>query len=849
MVDSSKFADFTEKAKQNIDQIKIGLLRHDKNPEDREFLNDISKSINSIKNAAEPVGVPRIIELCSNLEELINLIRDKKKELHHEIIITLAFCRDRISKLVFELETIQIERANVTDLVARIQKHIVDYKTIDEPEAEPVRTDADSAEAQENVSTDDEGTSLLPEEVVRKEYDKELFQIFIEQLQENISLLRTLTDSLADDPRKDIKLAQCSNIVGKLQSSTNYMGYEKLSEFYLQWIAQIEMKGVDLAIGTPLSFEFMDQKIKKIVGLFEEIQDIPADPAMIKTSEETPFQPPLSLENDDDEDPTGTESSQEMPSSMDTVGDEEFEDDMEPIAALDGVTSFDEDGPATSEDGQSSSPTKREPRAKKIIEIDGSFLEEEKESENYDEELFQIFVQQLQENLSQLQQLTDSFASEPNKSNIIDKCSNLVGKLQSSANYMGYERLAEYYLQWIAELEMTGVEQSLGSDISIDFMQEKIDRITGLFPEIGEKSSAQPVKRQTPEPPPLEQIAEPEAPVYDDLVDEDEEEEPLAEGIEPIAGLSDDEITESEKPEAAFVEEVRDPKVGEFSEAVDEKLESFFTDIQEPEGDDELETAFMEIASLSDDEVESSEEAVEFPAPTDGLDTLFGEDDDESLAEGIELIASVSDEELPGPEESSPALLQEDPVAETVEDNDGEFDNALNEQLESFFTGIVEPEADEKIDTGFMEGAAFSDEADEELLAAADEIPSPAGMTDEAEDTTTLIDEGFIEGIDAFFGTDESPEPKKADAVPDTSSIDIASFSNETDEKMFELVEEIPSPAAVMDEMSEEEPVTEADLKTDKAEDTTTSIAEGFIEDIDAFFSTDESSEPKKTDE
>ena len=56
MADSSKFADFTEKAKQNIEQIKIGLLRHDKNPQDREFLNDISKSIQSIRKAAIPDG-------------------------------------------------------------------------------------------------------------------------------------------------------------------------------------------------------------------------------------------------------------------------------------------------------------------------------------------------------------------------------------------------------------------------------------------------------------------------------------------------------------------------------------------------------------------------------------------------------------------------------------------------------------------------------------------------------------------------------------------------------------------------------------------------------------------------
>ena len=90
MADSSKIASFTEKAKQNLEQIKIGLLRHDKNPQDREFLNDISKSAHSIRKDAIPVGLPRIIELCQSLENLINLIKEEKKELHQEIIITIA---------------------------------------------------------------------------------------------------------------------------------------------------------------------------------------------------------------------------------------------------------------------------------------------------------------------------------------------------------------------------------------------------------------------------------------------------------------------------------------------------------------------------------------------------------------------------------------------------------------------------------------------------------------------------------------------------------------------------------------------------------------------------------------
>ncbi len=78
---------------------------------------------------------------------------------------------------------------------------------------------------------------------------------------------------------------------------------------------------------------------------------------------------------------------------------------------------------------------------------------------------------------------------------------------------------------------------------------------------------------------------------------------------------------------------------------------------------------------------------------------------------------------------------------------------------------------------------------------------------------------------------------------------EIAALNDEADEELFAAAEETPSPAGVMDEMSEEEPVTEADLETDEAEDTTASIDEGLVEDIDAFFSADESLEQKEADE
>lgn len=849
MVEPSQFANFIEKAKQNIDQIKFGLLRHDKNPKDREFLNDISKSINSIKNAAMPLGLSRIMDLCHNLDNLISLIREEKKELHQEIIIIIAACRDRFAKLIFELETVRMERSKVKDLVTRIQQLIDDYNKVELPETEAPLV-ADSTDEQERVLADGKESSLLPVEIINKEYDEELFQIFIEQLQENISLLRALTDTFADAPRKDMILSQCSNLVGKLQFSANYMGYERLAEFYLQWVAELEMAGVNLSMGTSFSLEFMDQNIRKIVDLFPEIKDQPADPATLNKNEKTPAPPPPVMETEDDEDLAATKELQELFSGMDEGEDEEFDDGQEPIAALSGVNSFDEEESAAAADDRKQSPATKESRGKKIIEIDGSFLEEEKESENYDEELFQIFVEQLQQNISQLQQLTDSFTSEPNKAKIIDKCSNLVDKLQSSANYMGYERLAEFYLQWIAELEMTGVEHSIGSDISFDFMRDKINRITGLFPEAGGTPSASsktgtaekaavPISEK-PQPRKEPVIEEPAAPVYDDLIEEDEEEEeepPLAEGVKPIAGIAIADAADDEEAETSLFAETADQEDGEFIEAVEEKLESFFADIGEPEENDELESSFMAIASLSEEDEDTSMTMTgEVSTPAALTDTLPADDENALSLEGIEQIAGISDEEAAESEKTVAALFGDEPVADTMETESTEFSDSLNEKLENFFTDMEGPE-EEDIDASLMEIASISDEPEEEQGTAEEEISAPAderedlfteeekesppleiaGISDlsadeatghgevEAADFSEAIDEKF----ESFFADIEEPE---GDEELETSFMEIASTGEEeTTEGPVKFTAEPPADDGLENlfEDEEEEPLAE----------------------------------------
>lgn len=745
MADSTKFAEFTKTAQGKLELVKSGLLRHEKNPGDREFINDILRSIRSIKNASLPQGLGRVSELCFHLENMLGLIRRNRVDIDKNIIDIITVGRDRLKKLVHEVDTMQQERATIKDLVKRI-------KSFEDSSAEEQTLETAPAleifQTELSVEEEEPDLSLLPDEIKNEEYDKELFQIFVDQMQENLSLLRSLTDNYPEDVNKAKTLAICSDLVGKLQTSANYMGYDALAAFYLQWIAELEMAGVDFSIGSPVSIEFMDANLRKITTLFPQINDVPAQSDLVKKARDAFKSPsPAKKEPLIPEESEG-ESFRDFFSDMDSEIDI-FDPDSDPVAALTGV----ESGPAKPSPEPAEPEPVRQARKKLAkaapVEIDAGFIEEEKESGAFDEELFQIFLQQLQENLSQLRSLTDSYPDRPNKSRVVDLCSNLVDKLQSSAHYMGYERLAEFHLQWIAELELAGVELALGNDISVVFMDEKIKKIAGLFPEVedvpADSSVMELLVEQSGQSSPGETGKEAPAPEHGEFKD-----------FFSTVAESESTIFSDEDPEKA----AEDAGVREAPAAIGNPSE----EINEEDFLDELnrQTAAGETAVAEENTSESEDD-----------DFLFGEFDEgeeESFEFDAEPIAALSEESIG--DEDIFAEPPEQPV-EPAENQEPEEDiEELFQETESRSADILEPDESGPESSGFEEDDDFftdfavEDEQFDISSSSIDAMSEEDGAPD-AEETDSetgrkaekpTIVKSAADDIEALFGDSEDEE-------------------------------------------------------------------------------------------
>ncbi|MEN8210058.1 MAG: Hpt domain-containing protein, partial [Candidatus Fermentibacteria bacterium] len=121
-IDLSLLQDFLVEAGEHLAEMESGLLQLEADPDGREILNDIFRSVHTIKGAAEFVGLERISELSHKLENLLELLRQGQEQVSRDIIDTLIEARDRISLLVEDLQRSQTEEAAVDDLVGRIAR-------------------------------------------------------------------------------------------------------------------------------------------------------------------------------------------------------------------------------------------------------------------------------------------------------------------------------------------------------------------------------------------------------------------------------------------------------------------------------------------------------------------------------------------------------------------------------------------------------------------------------------------------------------------------------------------------------------------------------------------------------
>ncbi len=466
MTDLSLLQDFVTETVEHLEEMEGNLLQLETDPDNREILNDIFRSVHTIKGAAEYLGMERIAELSHKLENLLDLMRRNERSAGRETIDLLMAARDRIGILTADLHQTQAEQADIEDLLLRIQSAGLVETTL-RPEDSTITTDAPPASTGGPSDTGPTG------EAYEEEHDEELFGIFLEQLQEGLEALQSWTDALvgADHSDRIEILGRCLEQMEPLRSSANYMGYGKLTALYEQWHlacqnARGRLDGGDDSFMPTFLSEDMQANIDEIATAFPRLKL--AGPA-----------PPVPTSGVQD-DPLGL-----MEATM-----AETHNNLSP-----------EEAPASPGEDDRPNPVNGEAASEDLLEALNLFSEDEAESNHFrltsdpesslDIALLQDFIAETVEHLGDMESSLLTLENDPGNRDVLNDIFRAMHTIKGAAEYMGMARIAElsHKLENLLDLMRQG-KCTINRDF-IDLLMAARDRIGILTADLHQTQAEQ----------------------------------------------------------------------------------------------------------------------------------------------------------------------------------------------------------------------------------------------------------------------------------------------------------------------------------------------------------------------
>ncbi|MGD9364607.1 MAG: Hpt domain-containing protein [Desulfobacteraceae bacterium] len=554
MSENSLLQDFITETGEHLEDTERNLLRLEQDPGDAETLNDIFRSVHTIKGSSEYLGMVRIAELSHKLESLLDQLRKGERSVDGAVIDLLMGCNDRIGALVGELDQHQAEQSSIDDLVSRLQQ----------------------ATEQAGLETETAATEDVDGSYGEDEYDEELFGIFTDQLKEGLDGLSLDARQLVGGDDDVSILERSAERLTTLRSSSNYMGYDELKKTYEQWSQSVEQVIEALKAGNEVDLvafakDTMVANIDQVKALFpkvsfEAVEDDGVEEAPVSEAEPVSEEVPVSeaepemeisqeapalgadqsllqdfitetgehLEDTErnllrlEQDPGDVETLNDIFRSVHTIkgsseylgmvriaelshkleslldqlrkGERSVDGAMidllmncnDRIGALVGELDQHQQEQLSVEDllerldlvlAEDDHASAAQGAVEKLVITDESGAVY---GEEYDQELFGIFLEQLNEGLQELSNETDQLVKGEPVEVILDRCNERLNTLRSSANYMEYDDLREVYDLWLQHIAETLEKQKSGEALDIEtfnkeVMHSNIERVHNFF--------------------------------------------------------------------------------------------------------------------------------------------------------------------------------------------------------------------------------------------------------------------------------------------------------------------------------------------------------------------------------
>jgi two-component system chemotaxis sensor kinase CheA len=157
---------FLAESREHLQELNLAVVRVEEVPDDSETVGDIFRIAHSLKGMSATMGFERIAALTHAMEDVFELLRQRRGGLELEAVNVLLECLDALSDAFEAIDTEGVERLDEAPLVVRLKALIRDRASSDAaeeaaPALEAVHARADGRRVVHCVVTLDDGV-LMP---------------------------------------------------------------------------------------------------------------------------------------------------------------------------------------------------------------------------------------------------------------------------------------------------------------------------------------------------------------------------------------------------------------------------------------------------------------------------------------------------------------------------------------------------------------------------------------------------------------------------------------------------------------------------------------------------------------
>jgi len=426
MTDPSLIADFADETREHLEELESSLLRLVSNPDDRELLNTIFRSIHTIKGASEYLGFERIAQLSHRLENLLDLFRDGSLIADNVAVDLLIEARDRMGELNSQVEQSGQESAQIEDLLERVESVV-------------------------SAGSTDEGNPPDGAPVYEGEADTELFDIFIEQLAAGLGELMDTARQVAGKEDVAGAMVRMSDQVDRLSATANYMGYDALAVVYEKMLSEVDAfaSGAEGA-GASETEAFLQSSL---IGGIDRIRELFPNADMLAAID-TGYS--IQIEHG----PAESKATEDP--APDTIVADSENLDREPAQEVDLGLDPENELDLEAEDAELEPPS----------------------SQVTDPSLIADFADETREHLEELESSLLRLESDPGDRELLNTIFRSIHTIKGASEYLGFERIAQlsHRLENLLDLFRDG--SLIADNVAVDLLIEARDRMGELNSQV-----------------------------------------------------------------------------------------------------------------------------------------------------------------------------------------------------------------------------------------------------------------------------------------------------------------------------------------------------------------------------